>query len=294
MPLQAESRSLGIATAINVGFVFIEVIAGWYLNSIAILSDALHDLGDSLALLFAFLSVYYSQRKAPIHYTYGYKRLTLVAASVNVLILIAGSVMVVFFAIPRFQNPLALPSIPYLILAAFGFVANLVAFAIVHQGHDHNHRVAALHLLEDVLGWAAVFVGGILIHWFQWYWIDPLLAIAIALFILYNAIRQLRLLFREWLVAAPYKINVEELTRQLQQLLYPNRLLDFHLWSVAPDLWIYSLHIQIPASMQKEEQILLKRQVRDFLAQTTDYATLHVTIELDYPEESDHCHCHET
>jgi cobalt-zinc-cadmium efflux system protein len=155
--------NIKVAFFLNLGFTIIEIIGGLWTNSIAIISDALHDLGDSFSLGLSWFLERYSRKKKDEKYSYGYRRYSLFAALINSLILIAGSIFILYKAIPRLINPEELNAKGMLIFAVTGIIINGIAVLQVRRGKSLNERIVSLHLFEDVLGWAAVFVISIVI-----------------------------------------------------------------------------------------------------------------------------------
>ena len=145
----------------------------------------LFTIWDSLSLGLALILQKETQKKANQTFTYGYKHYSAAAALINSIILIVGSGIVIWESLPRILSPETTPdSLGMMGLAVLGVAVNGVAWLRLSHGHSHNEKVITLHLMEDILGWIAVLIGAIIIHFWQLYWIDPLLAVLIALFIL--------------------------------------------------------------------------------------------------------------
>ena len=183
-----STKWIWTAFFLNLGFAIIEWIGGFWTNSIAIVSDAIHDLGDSLAIGLAYIFEKVSKKKANEKYTYWYARFSILWALITVLILIIGSFFILKNAIARFSNPSEINSVWMLILAVIGLGINGFAAWKTAKWEWLNEKAITLHLLEDVLGRAAVLVWSILIYFFHWNFIDPLLSIWICIFILINVV----------------------------------------------------------------------------------------------------------
>ena len=156
-----DVKNIKVAFFLNFGFAIIEIIGGFLTNSVAILSDAVHDLGDSLSLGLAWYFQKYSRKKSDSTYTYGYRRFSLVGALANSLVLIVGSILILTEAIPRIFNPQQAHPQGMMMLAVLGIAVNGVAMLRLRRGKSLNEKVVSLHLMEDVLGWIAVLVGAI-------------------------------------------------------------------------------------------------------------------------------------
>src|SRR5690606_32552119 len=211
----AGTRNLSTAFWINTAFALIELVGGFYTNSVAILSDALHDFGDSLSLGLAYVFQRKSLRERDASYSYGYKRFSLVGAVANGVILIVGSVFIVEESVARLVNPVQPDTRGMLAIAVVGLVANGIAMLRLRRGQSISERVVALHFVEDVLGWTAVLIGSVVMMYADVPILDPILSIGIALFILYNAYKNLRQSFRIILQGIPENVDVESVREKI-------------------------------------------------------------------------------
>ena len=281
----AENRSLStlqLAFFLNAGFTLVEIVGGFLTGSVAILADAVHDLGDSLALGLAWWLESLSKRKgADSNFTYGYGRLSLLAALVNALILTAGSTLILFHSIPRFFTPQPPQAAGMIVLAVFGLIVNGYAAWRTSKGATMNEGVVSWHLLEDVLGWLAVLIGGVIILFTKWWWIDPLLAIGIAAFVFFNIIRKLWKIARLFLQVVPEAIDVEAIRGAIEELDAVAGTHHFHVWSVDGESHVASIHVGLE---KHSDPILVKRGIREIFE---PYCFQHVTIELEF--ENDDC-----
>ncbi|HAZ19495.1 MAG TPA: cation transporter, partial [Clostridiales bacterium] len=159
------SKHILVAFLLNLSFVFIEIIGGIYTNSIAILSDAVHDFGDCLALGCAWILEKVSEKKPDDHYTFGYKRYSLLSALITAVVLVAGAAAVIYSSVLRWMEPVEIKAKGMLIIAVLGVLVNGVAVLKTSRGHGANEKAISLHMLEDVLGWVAILVGSLLIWW---------------------------------------------------------------------------------------------------------------------------------
>ena len=181
--------NIKIAFFLNLGFTIVEIIGGLYTNSLAILSDALHDLGDSLSLGLSWYFQRLSKKGSTKKFSYGYKRFSLLGAIINSIVLVVGSIFILSKAIPELFNPEETNAQGMLYLAILGVVVNGAAVFKLRKGKSLNEKVVSLHLLEDVLGWVAVLIGSIVMIYFDLPFVDPLLSILISIFVLYNVYR---------------------------------------------------------------------------------------------------------
>lgn len=278
-------KNLTLALILNLSFTIIEFIGGLATNSVAILSDAVHDLGDSIAIAVAMWLEKHSLKGRTPSYTYGNRRFSPFAATITSVILVAGSVFIISEAIPRFWHPEPVSTGGMMWLAILGLVFNGAAALKLSKGSDSlNQKAVMLHLLEDVLGWVAVLVGSIIMHYTQWYWIDPLLSLAVAVFILYNAVRNLKSSFRIFMQAAPRNIHSEQVEEKLSRIPGVIAAHDLHLWTMDGSYVIFSGHLVVTdtSSMQEAARV---RQEAIVLLQSLGIQ--HATIQVETGDE--HC-----
>ena len=274
--------NIKVAFFLNLSFTIIELIGGLWINSVAILSDALHDLGDSLSLGLAWYFEKLSKRGSDAKFTFGYKRFSLLGAIINSVILLVGSIIILSEAIPRLWNPEPVDAAGMIGFAILGIVVNGAAVLRLKSGDSLNERVVRLHLLEDVLGWVAVLVGGIILYFFDWPVIDPLLSLGITVFVLYNVIRNLRQSMKILLQGTPAHISTEDVKAKLESMPDISSVHDLHIWTMDGTYNIMSMHAVVPVSLGAEQSGTLKQEIRKTMAAMN---ISHVTIELEQPGE---------
>lgn len=279
------SGSQGILTAflLNLGFAVIEILGGLFTNSIAIISDALHDLGDSLAIGLAYFFEKISHKQADQYYTYGYARYSILGALITVVILLVGSLLLLSHAIARFSQPREVHSLGMLILAVLGVLIN--GFAALNITHEQGlqHKAISLHLLEDVLGRVVVLIGSLLIHFFGRTFIDPLLSIGICIFILLHAMKLLKGVLEVFLEKRPQEVCPHDLAKDLQALPGIRDIHHMHVWSLDGQRNYLTLHAVLAAHLSIPQIIALKQQVHHTLKCAN---IAHSTIEWEREEES--------
>jgi cobalt-zinc-cadmium efflux system protein len=276
-----ETGNLRVAFFLNFGFTIIEIVGGILTGSLAILSDALHDLGDTLSLGLAWYFQKLSQKETDQKFTYGYGRFSLLGAVINALVLFAGSVFLLTQAIPRLWNPTNPDTEGMMALAVLGIIVNGAAVLKLRKGSSMNERVVSLHLLEDVLGWVAVLIGSILIHFFDWRIIDPLLSVLIAVFILFNIYRNLKQSFKIILQGTPKDIDPDQVKAIIQAVDGVDYVHDMHLWSLDGEFNIMTVHILLKPRVSLEATQGIKEAIRERMV---GFDIPHITIEFDRPE----------
>jgi cobalt-zinc-cadmium efflux system protein len=277
------SNRLGWAFVLNFVFTIIEFIGGFLTNSTAILADAVHDLGDSLSLGLAWVLNKLGKKQANQHFTYGYKRLNLAGAFINAVVLIAGSAWVLVEAIPRLWNPQMPIADGMIALAVVGITVNGFAAYKLSEGKTLNERVINWHLLEDVLGWVAVLIVGIVLLFVDWPILDPILSIGFTLFILVNVLRNLWATLKLFIQATPDKKTYKQVADALLELPHVADLHHLHFWSLDGEEHVLTVHLVLSKNLDIEARSDLKQRIDDVLA---PYALSHTTVELEDPDEA--------
>ena len=277
----AEGNIL-IAFLLNLFFSVIELFGGLYTGSVAILSDSLHDLGDSCSLGVAWYLERLSKKGRDSHFSYGYKRFSLLGSLLISTILLVGSVFVIKESIERLITPTDPPRAgAMLVLAVFGLLINGFAAWRMSGGTSLNERSMRLHLMEDVLGWVAVLVVSIVMYFFPSFKIlDPLLSLGITAWILYNVYFALRDNFLILLQGVPEGVDQEAFSDEVRALPGVLDLHDLHIWTLNGEQHIASLHIVYDCADATSPEALatLKESVRQVAHR---YQLDHLTIELD-------------
>ena len=276
------SKRIGWAFFLNVVFTIIEFIGGWLTNSTAIMADAVHDLGDSLSIGTSWGLNKLSDKDANRTFSYGYKRFSLLGALINGVVLTIGSVWILFEAIPRLAEP-EMPQVEgMLLLSIFGMAVNGFAAYKLSEGNSLNERVLNWHLLEDVLGWVAVFIVSIVLIFKPWPILDPILSIGFTLFILFNVFRNLKEALMLFLQATP---DQEQLANIRDDLLSNENVSDlhhFHIWSLDGERNVMTVHLVLVGDVSTEHIQTLKNDVQNSLKK---YNFEHTTVEFEFADE---------
>lgn len=273
-----------VAFLLNLGFSIFEFVGGVVTNSVAITSDAVHDLGDAASIGIAYFLERYSRKQPDQKYTYGYVRYSVMGGLITTLILLSGSVLVIAAAVTRIFHPAPVNYNGMILLAIFGVVVNFIAAYYTHDGASLNQKSVNLHMLEDVLGWAVVLVGAVAMHFTDFTVIDPLLSIGVAIFILVNALGNFREVVDLFLEKAPRGVSVEELREHIAKLPGVAGVHHLHVWSMDGYHNYATLHV-----VCKNPTSAVKSAVREELA---EHGIAHVTIELEEVGETcgmEHC-----
>ena len=221
-----------LAFLLNLSFAIVEFIAGGIFGSSAVLADSVHDFGDAIAIgISAFLESI-SNRKEDSHYTLGYKRFSLLGAMVTAVILMTGSGMVILENVSKLFHPQPVNEEGLLWLGIIAISVNVLASLVIRKGQTKNESILSLHFLEDTLGWLAVILMAIVLRYTDWYILDPLLSLAISLFILSKAIPRFWSTLRIFLDAVPEGVDIKQVKNDLEQLDNVASINQLNLWTM--------------------------------------------------------------
>ncbi|MFZ9027426.1 MAG: cation diffusion facilitator family transporter [Crocinitomicaceae bacterium] len=273
----SDTKNLAIAFLLNLSFTIIEIIGGFFTNSVAILSDAIHDLGDTFSLGLAWYFQKISKRERTSEFSYGYKRYSVLGALINGLILFAGCIFIFTETIPRLMHPEDVDPFGMMFLSILGIVINSLAVLRLKKGTSLNERVVYLHLLEDVLGWVAVFIGAIVILIWDLKIIDPILSIAIALYILFNIYKNLKSTLKVILQQTPDNVDFEKVQAFLRSKEQFISVQDLHVWSLDGEYNIMTVNIKVNDSIPLSDATKLKDALKKELLKFNIH---HATIEF--------------
>ena len=230
--LMSSSKNTFIAFILNLSFSIIEFIFGWLFGSSAILADAVHDLGDALAIGSSAIMQTYANKPADRFYPFGYKRWNILAALLTSSILIIGSSLIIVENIPNLFHPQPVNQDGMLVLGIIAVIINFLASRIVKNGHSHNESILSLHFLEDILGWLAVILVSIILQFTDWYFLDPLLSLCIAIFILAKALPKAWNNIKILLETSPQGVNIEEVKGILMAIENVHEITQLNVWTM--------------------------------------------------------------
>jgi cobalt-zinc-cadmium efflux system protein len=284
--MDSTSNKIGFAFILNLLFAGIEIAGGLFTNSIAIISDAVHDFGDSLSLGVAYFLEKKSVKKGDKKYSYGYRRFSLLGSIFISLVLFTGSVFVVTESVRRLMDPQPVHASGMILLSLIGIIVNGAAVLKLKGGKSFNARAVFLHMMEDVLGWIAVLAGSIIMLLTGSQIIDPILSIVITVWVLYNVLRNLSATLKIMLQEVPDSVDVPDLVNEIMGLDYVDSLHDLHIWSLDGERHVLTLHVVLNGDQPLSILTEYKEKIRN-LAQEKGIS--HTTIEFENRDES--CHC---
>lgn len=275
-------KNILIAFILNLSFSIFEVIGGIFTGSVAIISDAVHDMGDAASIGVSFFLEKKSRKAPDENYTYGYVRYSVIGSVFTTVILLFGSVAVIYNAVERIMNPIEINYNGMIIFAVVGSVVNLLAAFFTREGDSLNQKAVNLHMLEDVLGWVVVLIGAVVMRFTDFAVIDPIMSIVVAVFILINAVKNLKEVLDIFLQKTPHGISVSEIKNHLCEIEGIIDVHHIHVWSMDGYNNYATMHI---VSGENADEI--KHKVRHELEH---FGISHVTLELEAEEDK----CHET
>jgi len=274
---------LRIAFFLNLIFTIFEISGGLWTNSLAIFSNALHDLGDTFSLGFSWYLEKYSRKEKDKLFSYGYQRFSLLSALINTMILVGGSFFIVSEAIPRLIRPEHSKVQGMLIFALAGIVVNGLAALRLKGSKTFVARVVIWHFLEDVLGWVAVLVVGVTLLFKDIPVLDPILSILIAAYVLYNAIKNLKRTLALFLQAVPENIDINEVEKRLSVIDNVKSVHHTQVWSLDGMRHVLTTHIVVDRNATKDDVWWTKCAIKS-LTDKMDFA--HSTVEIEYEGEA--------
>ncbi len=273
-------KNILLAFILNFAFSIFEIIGGTLTGSVAIISDAVHDIGDAVSIGISYFLERKSKREPDEIYTYGYTRFSVMGSLITTVILLLGSISVVYNAVMRMFHPVPIDYSGMIIFAIIGAGVNLIAAMLTKDGHSLNQKAVNLHMLEDVLGWVVVLVGALIMCFTDFAILDPIMSIGVSVFIMINAFKNLKRIENLFLEKMPSNMNIQEIKDRICSV---EGILDvhhIHVWSIDGYNHYATMHI-----VTDDESGKIKEMVRKKLE---EFQIVHVTLELENSFE--HCH----
>ena len=270
-------KNILIAFILNLAFSIFEFIGGTITNSVAIISDSVHDIGDAMSIGVSYILEKKSKKKPDDTYTYGYVRYSVIGSVVTTIILIIGSIFVIYNAIQRIINPVEINYNGMIIFAIIGAMVNFLAAYFTKEGDSLNQKAVSLHMLEDVLGWIIVLIGAIIMRFSGLKIIDPILSILVAVFILKNAISNFKTILEVFLEKIPNGISINELKEHLLKIEGVKDVHHIHVWSIDGYNNYATMHVVTDGDTRKIKE-LVKQELKE-------HGVSHTTIEIEDKDE---------
>ena len=272
-----SDKNILIAFILNLSFSIFEFVGGSITNSVAIISDSIHDMGDSLSIGVAYFLEKISKRKPDDKYTYGYIRYSVMGSLISMLILVVGSIFVIYNAVKRIFNPVAINYDGMIIFAIFGVVINFIAAYVTKGGHSLNQSAVSLHMFEDVLGWIVVLIGAIVMRFTDINVIDSVLSIIVALFIMKHAIGHLKSVVDLFMEKIPDGVDIEELKDHLLDIKGVKNVHHIHIWSIDGYNNYATMHVVCDGNHTKIKKLIKEEMI--------EHNICHTTVEIESLDE---------
>jgi len=273
---EKAARNMKLVLFINIFFSGVEFLFGFLFNSAAILTDAVHDLGDAVSIALAWFFQKISTKEANQKYSFGHQRFSLLGALITGVVLLAGSFLLILNTLPRLFDPQPVHYVGMFWLSLFAIAANGYSAWLMSKGSSANESMMNLHMLEDVLGWIGVLVVSIILRFTDWYILDPILSLAIAGFIIWRTWPEFRQTAEIFLEAVPHEIDKKKIEKEMLEISGIHALSHLHIWSIDGEEHAMSVTISTD-ELSLEEQEKLKEHIRQIIA---PHNVTHTTIEI--------------
>ncbi|MCK5732281.1 MAG: cation transporter [Tenericutes bacterium] len=281
--MKTEKRML-ITFILNFLFTIIEFIGGIITNSVALLSDSIHDLGDSISIGIAIFLEKKSRKKPDKDYTYGYLRFSMLGALISSIILLIGSGYIIFEAVNRILKPELINTELIIYFSIFGVIVNGIAALNISKGKSLNEKAITLHMLEDVLGWVALLIASLVMHFTDILILDAILSLAFSVFIIYHVVKNLSSIFKVLLEGSPSHINIEEIKSKLLKINKVKDIHHLHIWSLTDRYEAVTLHAIIMDNLKPKEITEIQNNI---INELQNNGIKHSTIQVEF--ESNQC-----
>ncbi|MCK4662058.1 MAG: cation transporter [Bacteroidales bacterium] len=279
---EIAEKNLLLVTILNFSIAIAEIIGGLISNSLSLLSDALHNSGDAFAVLLAYIANKVSKKSPTYSKTYGFKRIEILAALFNAIVLIAISVFLFYEAYKRLINPEPIKGAIMLIVALIGLFANILAVILLHKSSEANINIKAayLHLIGDTVSSVAVIIGGILIYFFKIYWVDPVITIILGLYIIKHTYSILKQVVNILMQGTPYNLNLNEIKKEVEKLPEISNIHHVHAWNLNDREIHFECHIDLKENISLKETNKIRLELEQLL--TSKFNINHITIQFEY------------
>jgi len=278
---RVKSGNILFSVVLNAIITIAEFVGGFMANSLALVSDAVHNLSDTLAIAFSYAALKISSKDANYRKTFGYKRFEIIAAFINSLILVGVSVYLFWEAYKRFLNPEPVATGLMLTVAIIGFAANLLSILLLHRDSAHNLNVKAafLHLLGDTLSSAGVVAGALIMHYFALHWFDPLITVIIGVVIIWNGRLVLKESFDILMQGTPQEINIHKVKQAIETFEQVHNVHHVHSWRLNDDEIHFECHLDLVKDLKVSDADRLRKAIETLLRES--FGVQHTTIQIE-------------
>lgn len=284
---QVEGKNLLYSIVLNIVITVAQVIGGILSGSLALLSDALHNFSDVLSLVFSYVAHKLSRKKASVNQTFGYKRAELIAAFVNAMTLIIVAFFLIYEAVVRFFNPQVIEFGLVIWLSILGIVMNGLSVLLLKKDSDKNLNMksAYLHLFTDMLASVAVLAGGILMKYFQWFWVDSIMTLVIAIYLIIVGFDLLKKSIQMLMLFTPSHISINDIINEVHKITGVNKLHHIHVWYLNEEELHLEAHLDCSEDIKMSEFNVLLDKVEEVLF--VKFHINHINIQPEYKKEEE-------
>lgn len=282
---EVKGKNLVYSILLNLLITIAQIVGGVISGSLALISDALHNFSDVLSLGFSLFAHKLSRKKASINHTFGYKRAELIAAFINAITLVIVALFLTYGAIERFFNPHPIQSGLVIWLAILGIAVNGFSVLLLQKDAEHNINMksAYLHLLTDMMASVAVLIGGILMKFYGWYWVDSVMTILIAAYLIYVGIDLIKSATKMLMLFTPDYIDIKEIVREVHKIPGVNKLHHIHIWHLNDEELHLEAHLDCTDDIKMSEFNLLLEKVENVLFE--QFHINHINIQPEFNKE---------
>ena len=282
---EVKGKNLVFSILLNLLITIAQIIGGFISGSLALISDALHNFSDVITLIFSLIANKLSRRKASIDHTFGFKRAELIAAFVNAATLIIVALFLIYGAIGRFYNPHEIKSGLVIWMAILGIAVNGISALMLKKDAEHNINMksAYLHLFTDMLASVAVLVGGLLMKYFGWFWVDSVMTILIAVYLIVVGIDLLKTSTKMLMLFTPEHIDIKEIVREVHKIPGAGKLHHIHVWHLNDEELHLEAHLDCSEDIKMSEFNDLLHQIEQVLF--TQFHINHINIQPEFKKE---------
>jgi cobalt-zinc-cadmium efflux system protein len=282
---EVKGNNLILSILLNLLITIAQVIGGIILGSLALISDALHNFSDVLSLVFSLVAHKLSRRKASLNNTFGYKRAELIAAFINAITLIIVAFFLIYEASSRLFHPEPIKSGLVIWLALLGIVVNGSSVLLLKKDSEHNLNMksAYLHLLTDMMASVAVLVGGLLMKFYGWFWVDSIMTLLIASYLIYVSYDLIKSATKMLMLFTPDYINIKELVREVHKIKGVNKLHHIHIWHLNDEELHLEAHLDCSEDIKMSEFNILLEKIETVLY--NEFKINHINIQPEFKKE---------
>lgn len=282
---EVKASNLIFSILLNILITVAQIIGGIVSGSLALISDALHNFSDVISLVFSLVAHKLSRRKASIEYTFGYKRAELIAAFINAATLIIVAFILIYGAVERFFHPHPIGSELVIWLALLGIIVNGLSVIFLRKDADHNLNMksAYLHLLTDMMASVAVLVGGLLMKFYGWFWVDSAMTLLIAIYLVAVGVDLLLKSTKMLMLFTPENIDIKEIVREVHKIPGIGKLHHIHVWHLNEEELHLEAHLDCSQDIKMSEFNVLLHQIE--LVLFTSFGINHINIQPEFKKE---------